>query len=464
MKKINLKKLLHLLGILFLTSVVMISCKKDKEDDDDKPDLVLDGYYLRGAATPFSDFDSRGLLGPGINEVDQNPRTGMYEMYMALKGNTDFDIVKKTGKTEAVYGPKTIDDVLVDGSDWQVNITIKKGTIGTDASQKFKVANDGLYHIVIDEQTNVFIIAPVSYAVAYGGVDTELVLDGTFNQTSMKYHATEVNMRTDNFKFRYGNGWKINMAEGVKVNANFGGVVSGTIPNLVTTLVPGGPDYKLAKGQEGKYTVALEWSIDEGFKSKLTRTGDPDPLQYPDELFMIGDGVGIGGDEGWGWNENDLPMVPVHSKPHLFWKIVWMHGTGSFKFAPQKDWVNDFGKTGTQSAEGIWEKGGDNVPVPSTAGYYMVIVNLETDQIAVVDPEVYLIGNTVGSWDGAVPANKFTIDNTNQVITITKDLAEGGLRMHAWSGIGGWLEAWWHLDFNIIDGNIVFRGDRKSVV
>src|SRR5690625_6850349 len=40
---------------------------------------------------------------------------------------------------------------------------------------------------------------------------------------------------------------------------------------------------------------------------------------------------------------------------------------------------------------------------PEETGYYMVVVNLETEQIAVAEPRVYLIGGTVGGWDMEMP-------------------------------------------------------------
>lgn len=171
---------------------------------------------------------------------------------------------------------------------------------------------------------------------------------------------------------------------------------------------------------------------------------------YPTALFMIGDGVG-----GWTWADLDLPMIPVNSKPNLFWKIVWMNATGEFKFAPQKAWAGDFGKTGTATA-GIYDKGGDNIPVPGVAGYYMVVVDLATNKISIADPKVYLMGNTIGSWDTANAAGLLTVDNTNSVLTITKTLAADALRIYAWHP---WFTDWWQSEFIIMNGKIEFRGN-----
>jgi starch-binding outer membrane protein SusE/F len=172
-------------------------------------------------------------------------------------------------------------------------------------------------------------------------------------------------------------------------------------------------------------------------------------MTFPPTLYMIGDGVG-----DWSWDNTDLPMIPVNSQPNLFWKIVWMKGSGAFKFAPAKAWNNDFGKTGS-AVDGVYNKGGDNIDVPATAGYYMVLVDFATNKIAITDPKVYLTGGTVGSWGNADAANIFTVDNANEVLTITKTLAADNLRMFVYHP---WITDWWHAEFNIINNKIEFRG------
>jgi len=175
---------------------------------------------------------------------------------------------------------------------------------------------------------------------------------------------------------------------------------------------------------------------------------------YPLALYMIGDGVISGGHE-WDWTI-DLPMIPVNGQPHLFWKIVWLNATGGFKMNSEKAWNNnEFGKTG-DATDGVYSKGGDNIPVPGTAGYYMVVVNFITGKIAIADPKVYLMGDAIGSWDTGNAAGLFTVDNANSVVTITKTLAASSLRMYAWHP---WFSDWWRSEFNIIGGKIEFRGN-----
>jgi hypothetical protein len=170
----------------------------------------------------------------------------------------------------------------------------------------------------------------------------------------------------------------------------------------------------------------------------------------PGAMFMIGDGVG-----NWVWGETDLPMVPVYDHPSIYWKIVWMNTTGGFKIAPEKAWGSDMGKTG-DATNGVYSIGSDNVPVPGTEGYYMVVIDIESNTIEVTDPQVYGIGDAFGGWDGAVPDNLFTVDNATEVIKFGGIPSDGNLRMYVTAST---LACdWWQAEFNVIGGNIEFRG------
>ena len=221
--------------------------------------------------------------------------------------------------------------------------------------------------------------------------------------------------------------WGLGSADG-KLGANLGG---GSDPGTITT-----------PAADGLYKVTVDLSA---MTYKIESA-------YPSALYMIGDGVG-----GWGWDTVDLPMIPVNSHPNLFWKIVWMEASGGFKFAPQKAWSGDFGQpiNGLSVPSTLYDKGGENIPVPGTAGYYMVVVNLATNKISVTNPLVYLMGGTIGSWDTSNAAGLFTVDNANTVIKVTKTLAADDLRLYAWHP---WFTDWWQSEFIILSGKIAYRG------
>jgi hypothetical protein len=191
---------------------------------------------------------------------------------------------------------------------------------------------------------------------------------------------------------------------------------------------------------------------------------DDENGETPESVFMIGsalnmdDSNGDGTADGWDWELTDAPMVPVHSNSHLFWKIAWLYEDGEFKFAPQKDFSDDFGYDGEDPVDEIYQMGDDNITVPGGSGYYMVVVNFETNEVSITEPQVYVIGETIGSWDEHSEEGLFEVDNENEVITITRDLEEDELRMYAWFD-KGWFSEWWQSEFMIFDEEIEFRGD-----
>ena len=365
----------------------------------------------------------------------------MYVKYISVSSAGDgFNVVIKAGALETNYGPAT-NEVDAD--------LIQRGTLGTSGA--FSVPTDGLYYFVIDVSSNTYFIAPatkwgiIGESVGDWGTDIELT-PGTWSKETLSWETTDIEMREGPFKFRQVGSWKVVMDD-YAANTNFGGVVSGTLPNLTTTMVNGGDNYELALDQEGMYTVALAWTSEAGFSSALTKTGSVEPPpEYFEELFMIGPGV-----SDW---ETNLPMVAVYGNPQLFWKIVWITENEEFKFRPDDTWGGDEFGFNTDLGNGEYTIGDDYNLTVTITGYYMVVVDLEELKISVVDPTVYLIGDCVGGWEQAVPENMFTVGDPN--LTITKDLLDGDLRMYA---AHSYFADWWHVEFMIFNNVIEFRAD-----
>jgi hypothetical protein len=434
--------------------LVMVSCKDD-DPDPDPPILVEDGFYIQGEGTGLTTLNGDGLMTQANNEVDQAPRATLYEKYVAIEGGSaGFNIVSVTGGQASTWGPGG-DFAKVAEGDLDVeepqNGVWRGGYTTSDA--KFTVEEDGLYHIAIDTELGIVIIAKADWGLIGGATpggwsdDTPMTM-GAFDLNSLTFTVEDVTMLESAWKFRYSGGWKVFIdTEGtVKVNANFG----GSLDNLE----PGGAD--MPNAEYAVYKFEFTWSLTDGFSATQTKTGDAEPLpEYPEELYMIGASIG-----GWDWDAgNGIQMIPVHSNPNAFWRIVWIEAgvaDAGIKFAPQEAWSGDFGiADDTQPAVGDHLKGSSNVPDVAASGTYMVWVDLERDSISITEPEVYLIGDAVGSWDAAVAENIFTVDNANEKLTITKELAEANLRMHAWHK---WHYDWWQHEFNIFDGTIEYRG------
>jgi hypothetical protein len=168
-------------------------------------------------------------------------------------------------------------------------------------------------------------------------------------------------------------------------------------------------------------------------------------------MYIIGDAVG-----GWDWGTHDVAMIPVHSAPGKFWAVRYIDDAAKgFKFCAVQAWNGDF--TGLGSDSGYTVSGGNCFV--EAAGLYTMIVDLNANSVTIAPAAIYGIGDAFGSWDeGKYP---FTV-NADGTATITT-AAAGNLRMYVPADGAG---NWWHSEFNIYDGKIVYRaggGDQAAV-
>lgn len=177
---------------------------------------------------------------------------------------------------------------------------------------------------------------------------------------------------------------------------------------------------------------------------------------FPTEVYINGSFV-----PGWNWDDAAVKeMIPVHSNPHLFWKIAWFDADSELKFNSAKAWNGgEFGKTGDAGANGVWNKGGDNIP-SGTAGYKMVVVNLLTNTIQITDPVIYAQGSAFGNWDGG--QFLFTPDADPNILVSPAAVADDNARMYVTATTltnnGGNLVDWWQAEFSVLSGKIEYRG------
>lgn len=209
-------------------------------------------------------------------------------------------------------------------------------------------------------------------------------------------------------------------------------------------------DGNISVSEKGQYTIELSIDATNGDAKKIVIT---EYFEYPPTLFAIGDAA-----NGWDWGNGDgVAMIPVHSHAGLFWRIMYLEGGKGLKFAPQEAWSNDFGTDKNQEpVNGVYQKGGDNITVPESK-YYMVVVNLVSGTIELAEPAVYGMGDAFGGWNAAKPENKFTVNNEAKTISFASVPGNGKLRMHATATTMNC--DWWQAEFNIINGDIVYRAD-----
>ena len=479
-----MRKIKFFILALMALPLVFVSCG---ENEESKPvSYVEDGFYVVGEATAIADLFAAnadlGLMAPGINENDnQTVRTGMYEKYVALEGGKSFSIMRKAGSTETQYGATLAKVNLTgtneEGAPFSVNeqpmIEIYKGTL--TESGTLQVTETGLYHVIVDVPLNTLIIAPADLGVRgqMNGWGFTAFPKPTFNKTAMTYKLTGQQVEiTGGFKFAYGGGWKIELnPDGnpvVKANTNLGNDLPGGDENknkpLTAKMAAGGQDIGI---ERAIWEIELTWTlakgaIKEGFTAGMTQTGELEPLpEYPDNLFVVGDGTLAG------WSPADgVTMYPVEQTLGLFYGVVWLKETGGFKFCIQRDWGGDFGSASETVADySNIAKGTGNIPVPGTAGYYVIVVDMDNELISVVEPEIYAIGDAFGSWDAGVAANIFTVNNTvdpaNATITSPAATAAGNFRAYIKHA---WIADWWRGEVcGDGEGGIVFYNNPPNV-
>jgi len=191
-----------------------------------------------------------------------------------------------------------------------------------------------------------------------------------------------------------------------------------------------------------------------------------DILFAPETFYLFGDGVGRVA------QNNKLKFNKVHSEPDDSWTIVWMEANGTFKLCSDENYKGVIGKIGdADPATGEYTLGttdnrGEDIPVPGTAGYYTVGVNLATNKLLIEPANIYITGPTIGNvWptSSVVDDNKFKLDAENKKMFLTKSLQAGELRLHV---THPYIGDWWHAEFLFFDGKIVYReaGDDQERV
>ncbi len=441
-----MKKLNFFLMCLFALSLTFVSCDPE-EDGPNVDEIVEDGFYVVGEATSSAKLVNTGIMTAGLNEVDKKTREGMYEKYIALEANKPFHLLLKKGSVETKYGA-TLTDLDLKGENDQPNVIVKRGELTVNST--LQVSQSGLYHIVLDLNLKndlefpQIVIAPVSWGMR-GGFNSwgfSEMTASAFNKDSMIYTIEKVEIKsTQEFKFAYGSGWKIQLdAEGlVKANTNIG-----------KDMIPSGDNMKV--DENGVYKVTLKWklaqgAINEGYSVKFEKTGEL-TASYPSTLYMIGTDFG-----NWVWTDAGVAQLnPVNGVDGSFWAIRYFNKASGFKWAPGKEWKDDF--TGLTTNTGYTIADG-NAFVPAD-GIYMVYVDMKNAKVAIDPVAVYGMGDAFGGWTADVATNKFapTADGKKLTYTVTN---AGNLRMYAGSSIA--TTDWWTREFNVIDGKIEYRGN-----
>lgn len=269
-------------------------------------DVLPDGMYVLGEAVGVTDINEAIdlLMCQGVNEklmdVDKKSfteaqRDGMYEKYLYLDANKEFNLVLLDGEATTKFGGELAEHkIMTDAGE------IDGYWCALQQNVAMKVPADGFYHIVLDLNKNngdldgaggaQIIIAPVSWGIS-GGMNgwgmTVGTKAGDKNLTTWTWANVEVPAGTE-FKFKDEHGWKIWLdGETQQVSAH---------TNLGAEMKQGGDNIKVTEG--GVYNIVLSWKLAKGamansYTMELQKAGD---LMLDPASFV----VGISGSmQGW---------------------------------------------------------------------------------------------------------------------------------------------------------------------
>lgn len=335
--------------LMVLAVFSMLAINSCNDDPDPDPILVEDGLYVKGAGTALDSLTADGMMAQTKNEVLQEKRNSLYELYIAIEGGSEgFNLVNVEGGAEEVWGPGSDFAAVaaedLDGEEpgqglWRGGYTVSETV--------FTVPEDGLYHVVVDTELGVAAIAKVEWGMIGGatpngwGGSTPLTAD--FDLNSMEFSATDVELRLGEFKYRYSDGWKIILdtivdngednGKGVKVNTNFGGTI--------TALEAGGDN--IQNDQPGFYTATITWTLGEGHTASLEKTGDIAVTDWTGvKVDMVGDGVSADNpnatEDTSGWNWGNVLVADNNGEPTVSgsvytwtWDAIVIEADAGFK-------------------------------------------------------------------------------------------------------------------------------------
>lgn len=461
-----MKRILYLIMSLALLAGFSSCDKKGTEIDFDN--LTLDGFYVYGEATGVADkVLPINAMSAGFNEVTKAVRTGMYEKYIYLEGGKEFALIENQAGAKTFYGAEltkvnyglgTEDNPGKNFAD-NPDMMILQGEliIGEDAPA-LKVAESGLYHIVLDNNAEKdlknaqIIIHKADFGIrggcnGWGFTKGEAVRDAatgviTYTWTDLDFSAKGT------FKFASCHGWKINLDEE--------GIVKAEVSLAQTDgkLSINGDNLVIGE-KAGLYTVVLTYTPKNGglaesfaYTSTLTKES-----QLPTACYLIGEGI-----KGWNLPGDEVAMIPAHSEPGAFWAIRYLEAEKSFKFSEiATEWGKDFYQLTTNEGYEVSET---NCQV-TESGLYMIEVDYKNSIINIHKAEVYGMGDAFGGWDEG--KNPFKVAEKTFTATTA---AAGNLRMYAKSVLEAAEGNWWHREFNIYDGKIEYRaagGDQAAV-
>lgn len=451
----NMKKIFQYMTAFLLILTVGSGC-----EENDNWKIVTDtqpGVYVTGDALIYSAAATSSALKAVTQDMEDSAveASSVTGIYTWIKSEGSFTVLKVDAEgNEVSYGKGT----AVASSPFET-VTLQAD------GPAFTVTSDGLYYVVTNNTDNQVTIIPAQFGIigdaTKDGWNSETVMSQSFdeNQAIVEMKLTNTELDKKSMKFRY-HDWGIEIPYGsgtVKFHSNVGGLEAISLGATFTECKAGGENFAI--DQRGMYEITLQLDLRTGiFKAKTVRTGDSQAPVMPENMYMISSPT-------WNWSDVGEGLVKTHVDGK-FWSVQYLPADAEIKFCPVKEWGGDFGYTAANLSQasielaGLTDSGG-NIKI-GTADWYLIVVTTSPSDgsytVEFLEPEIWLVGDIAsGGWSpGNNPADKFTVptDATGEFVS-PAFISDGKLRMSV--VIPG--AEWWQTEFNIIDGNIVYRGN-----
>ncbi len=366
-------------------------------NDDEGPTItpvtginVADGFYIApgtGEPTTSDVLVAETVEDDGFSSQD---RAGFMANYIWVDAG-DYRIVEISEKAivDSLGGTvETIDDSASGcGQSTYELVTVTSG------GAPWAVASSGLYKVTFDQTTSEVVMVPIMSAgiigsATEGGWGTDTPLAGSVTADGGSWSATEVILRSGEWKLRFNCRWNLDRRKdpaagfgfdnGYQLFTNFG----GTADNLAT----GNDQPNIPQTEDGKYTIVLDWTADDGFTMTVTRTGDAPVITFvPDEhqWALTGDAT----PNGWANDDpNDDPIGVDHDMNYegydagsntYTWEMASLAFVpGGFKFRANDKWDENMGWGGNLTLMGDisdFSDDGGNIKVGTAATYQIVL-------------------------------------------------------------------------------------------
>ena len=441
------------------------ACDKNGNEGGGNLDNVTeDGFFVAGPATGADAISAEYMMTAGVNEVDmdqnkkswdESKRAGMFEKYIVLEAGKDFELLLNEAGTQTRYSAALETYKAGESSEGTIDAFRGELKVGADAPA-MQVSNTGLYHIVLDLNTNndllypQIIVVPVTWGVrgdCNGWGFDPFDAPESYSNAGITWTMTNVEFKKPNtsFKFAHDGIWKLQLDDAGNVKAH---------TNLGANSQNGGDNITIDKA--GYYTITLTYTLKGGviadsYTYELECTEEIE-VTAPQEMYIIG--AEFGGDangENWDWNSDAVvAMTPVNGADGIFWAVRYMHAGKGFKFCSVREWSGDFCTLGENS--GFVTPKDNEVEAD---GLYLIYVDVNgAGKIAISPANVCALGDAFGGWsatsEGQVAMNVAADGTVSATAT-----ANGLLR--AFAKIEG-VDAW-KSEFSAFDGKIVYRGN-----